>query len=426
MARTRNQRKKAPQAAAKLTLLSTYRPVIDRILFALAIVGVLTTIHLWIQQGRGFDQGCWGFNPPSGEEATFNCEAVVYSDAGKLFGISNVYWGMLFYFVLAAIGYLVGKAQPEDVGRWKRVRGAMIVAGFFYSMYLVYIQFNSIGELCALCLTSAGIATLMFITLLADLGTAGQDTPAVESASGLRFYTSIAAIAALMAVVDLVYFNNLEVNQAAVASAAASSQANAAANVQSVGDANGAEGAPSCIADPRFSDMADFTGLLTSFDPTYGPEDAPVTVIEYFDPNCPHCQQLHPVMQEVAEKYQDRVQFRFIPYALRQSSVQQIEALYAAKEQGKFKELLDAQMALQETQGLPAEKVRELATEIGMDVGLLNSRLRSGLYRNVVVESRDLAYELAGVNTVPTVIVNGKFVGTRSAECISQFIEEAL
>ena len=96
MARTRNQRKKSNASSASSTLLATYRPVIDRILFVLAILGVLTTVHLWIQQGRGFDQGCWGFNPPSAEEAaTFNCEAVVYSDAGKLFGLSNVYWGML-------------------------------------------------------------------------------------------------------------------------------------------------------------------------------------------------------------------------------------------------------------------------------------------------------------------------------------------
>ena len=238
----------------------------------------------------------------------------------------------------------------------------------------------------------------------------------------LRFYTALAGIAALLAVGDLVYFNNLEPNEA-VAAAAASAAATPSP-LQSV--AAGEEGADQCLVDTRFKEVKDYSSLLSSFDPTFGPEDAPVTVIEYFDPNCPHCQMLHPVMKDIAAKYQDRVQFRFIPYALRQSSVQQIEALYVAKEQGKYFEMLDAQMAMQETRGLPVEKVRELAGIIGMDVSLLNSRMRSGLYRNVVVESRDTAAEIAGVNIVPTVIVNGKFVGTRSAECITQFIEEAL
>ena len=44
------------------TMLTVYRPVIDGLLFALAIVGVLVTAHLWIQQEVvNFSQGCWGF-----------------------------------------------------------------------------------------------------------------------------------------------------------------------------------------------------------------------------------------------------------------------------------------------------------------------------------------------------------------------------
>ena len=397
-------------------MLAVYRPAIDRALFILALLGLLTTVHLWIQQGRGFDQGCWGFNPPSAEAAsTFNCEAVVYSDAGKLFGISNVYWGMLFYFVLAVLGYMTGKVEEERVGMFKRVRGLLIGAGFLYSMYLVYYQFSSIGELCALCLTSAGIATLMFIVLLVDLGTSRPAETAAAPA-GFRFYTAAAAIAALLAVADLVYFNNLEPAEAPALAEAP------AVDVQAVA---GDEEGPVCVLNQALPEIPDYRSLLSSFDPTLGPEDASVIVIEYFDPNCPHCQALHPVMKEIAARYADRVQFHFIPFALRQSSVPQIEALHAAREQGKFFEMLDAQMAMQETRGLPIDRVRELAGMIGMDVSLLNSRLRSGLYRNVVIEQREKASK-AGLNSVPAVIVNGKVIGTRSPECIAQFIEEAL
>ena len=423
MARTRNQRKKASQSdSSPSSLLATYRPVLDRVLFVLAMLGILTTVHLWIQQGRGFDQGCWGFNPPSAEEAaTFNCEAVVQSDAGKLFGISNVYWGMLFYLVVAILGYTVGKAEEERVGPLKRLRGALIAIGFVYSLYLVYYQFNSIGELCALCLTSAGIAASMFVALLIDVGTSKSVEPVVAPASNFRFYKAVASVVALLAVADLVYFNNLEPHEPIAAAAAP-----AAATTQPVQAAATAEEATqACVLDDVVSEVADYQSLLSTFDTTVGPEDSPVTVIEFFDPNCPSCQALHPVIKSILAKYGDRVRFHIIPYALRQSSVPQIEALLAAGEQGKFFEMLDAQMAMQETRGLPIDKVRELAGMIGMDVSLLNSRLRSGLYRNVVVEQRNTASE-AGVNRVPTVIVNGKVLGNKSPECISQHIDEAL
>ncbi len=129
-------------------------------------------------------------------------------------------------------------------------------------------------------------------------------------------------------------------------------------------------------------------------------------------------------MKDVIEKYKDRARFHYKPFPLRESSVIQIEAMYVAKEQGKFFEMLDAQMELQETRGLSVDRVRALAEQIGMDVSLLNTRLRSGLYRRVVLEQRNIAAE-AGLNSVPTVIINGKFVGSRSAECIGQFIEDA-
>jgi predicted DsbA family dithiol-disulfide isomerase len=86
--------------------------------------------------------------------------------------------------------------------------------------------------------------------------------------------------------------------------------------------------------------------------------------------------------------------------------------------------MLDAQMDLHETRGLSLDRVRALAEEIGMDVSMLNNRLRSGLYRNVVLEQRNAAAE-TGLNSVPAVIINGKFAGSRSVECLGQFIEEA-
>ncbi len=401
-------------------LLGAYRPLIDQTLYALAIIGVMVTVHLWIQQGRGFDQGCWGFNPPSGADAsTFNCEAVVTSDAGQLFGISNVYWGILFYTILSYLGFLVGRAKPGQVQKPKKIRGAMIGAGFLYSLYLVNVQINGIGELCALCLTSAGIMALMFVVLLYDVGTSKNAAGEEPILPGLRFFKVVAGAAAVLIIVDLFYFNNLEVSAPATATTSTATEL-ASDNQGQAGETPVA----TCTVDDNVDAIKDYKNLLSSFDPVYGPEGADVTVIEYFDPNCPHCQATHPVMKEIIAKYQDRVRFHLIPFPLRSSSLAQIEAMYVAKEQGKFFEMLDAQMAMQETRGLPVDQVRELATLIQMDVTLLNNRWRSGLYRRIVIEQQKKASE-AGVSRVPAVIVNGQFVLHKTPQCISQFIDNA-
>ncbi len=412
--KTRNQRRGSTRTATSGSpLLSTYRPLIDQALFALAIIGVIVTVHLWIQQGRGFDQGCWGFNPPAaGETSVFDCEAVVTSDAGKMFGISNVYWGMVFYALLSLVGFLVGRARATEVQKFKQIRAGLVGLGFLYSVYLVNVQVNGIGEYCALCLTSAAIMTIMFLITLYDVFTSKQaaegEQPALPIAT--NFYKILPGVAVLLIAADLLYFNNLELNSTPAATASAA--------VATGG------GESTCTVNPNMGPFPQYESFLSSFDPTVGPEDASVTVVEFFDPNCPHCQAAHPVMKEVIAKYQDRVRFHLVPYPLGEYSLAQIEAMYVAKEQNKFFEMLDAQMAMQETRGLSPDRVRELAGLIGMDEAMLNARWRSGLYRDRILQQRQVVSQ-AGVNTVPTVIVNGQVVYQKTVDCISEFIDKA-
>ena len=65
--------------------------------------------------------------------------------------------------------------------------------------------------------------------------------------------------------------------------------------------------------------------------------------MEYFDPNCPHCRDLYPIMKEVAEEHGDQAKFAYIPFPLwwqdpshPQYSLVQVEALHAAMQEGKF------------------------------------------------------------------------------------------
>ena len=437
--KTRNQRKKAASSPTSQQVsspslmqsaLTTYRPLVDGILFVLAIIGVIVTVHLWIQQEIvQFSQGCWGFNPPAGgASASSDCALVAQSDAGKLFGISNVIWGIGFYIMLSVLGFMVARASVGRVALLKRVRAGLIAFGFFFSMYLVNVQLGYVAdglieETCKLCMTSAVIAGLLFIVMLVDLFTSGKAAAGNQKleVAPSKLYAALPIVAVLMLAGDYAWFTSKASSEPAEVADAATSVQNASASAE-----GGEEAAElSCELDSRYDPFPNYQILLADYDPTVGPKDAPVTVIEYFDPNCPHCQALHPVMKNVIEKYKDRVLFVYKPYALGAASLPQIEAMYVAQEQGKFAEMLDAQMALGITNGMAVDQVRSVANEIGMDVTELNSSLRAEEYRATVMNVRQYA-ATTGLSSVPAVIINGKFVGSRSQACIEQFIEAEL
>ncbi len=133
------------------------KATLDRSIYATALVGVLVVVHLWLMVDRGFDRGCFGFSDPT---PVVECEAVIQSDAGSLFGVSNAVWGLLFYVGLAALSFLIGMGS-QLASRGRALRAAMIYGAFFYSAYLVYVQATQIGAWCKLCLISAGIVAVL-------------------------------------------------------------------------------------------------------------------------------------------------------------------------------------------------------------------------------------------------------------------------
>lgn len=150
-------------------VFSEPKPVLDFLYYALALLGIIVVVHLWIQSGRGFDRGCFGFSAPETVTPSVGCEAVIGSDAGKLFGVSNIVWGLLFYIALAGVSFFSIRQSPADAVRTKTLRLAMIAVGLVYSAYLSYVQYFQLGEFCKLCLTSASIVLLLAIVSAVDL-----------------------------------------------------------------------------------------------------------------------------------------------------------------------------------------------------------------------------------------------------------------
>jgi protein-disulfide isomerase/uncharacterized membrane protein len=397
--------------------LSQPRRGIDRILFIGGLLGVLLTVHLWMQESTGFAHGCLGFGTSPVVEASFNCEAVISSGVGTFFGIPNVFMGFGFYLVVALLGFAVVGASRDRVSDLRRIRGGLIAAGFLFSIYLVYTQLFVIEQMCALCMTSAALATGLFGIVLYDFLT--KPPPAtnlmkVPAARDLRVFSLLAVATVVLAGADVVYYKNLD-SPVATASGAETPAAFADQAVSQGG----------CYYDPNEASAIDFSGMIGNSDPSFGPADAPVTIVEFFDPNCPFCKTLFEEMKPVLGRHGDNVRLVYKPVTLWDISVNQVAALYAAAQEGKFKEMLSGQYDRQQRGGLSRTQLRQIATSIGMDADQMFSRIDGNVFRPLMIQNQIHARD-AGLTGVPALFINGRSVVTRTEACIDQLISAEL
>lgn len=183
------------------------------------------------------------------------------------------------------------------------------------------------------------------------------------------------------------------------------------------------ETAQTCAFDTERPPVRFYRDLISKNDPTVGNPEAPVVVIEYLDPNCPHCKQLHPVMSELVARYGLQAYFVFKPIPLWDFSIPQVVALYAAAREGKYEAMLEAQFARQRQGGLTLEELQAIAREIGMNPEQLTRQLQDKALSDYALQQRQQA-GMIGVRGVPTVLINGRFVAgaSRTVECLGQLI----
>jgi len=181
-----------------------------------------------------------------------------------------------------------------------------------------------------------------------------------------------------------------------------------------------------CSFNEELAQVEDYMSLVTISDPYLGNLDADVTVIEFFDPNCPHCATFHPVMKQVIEDNGQHARFYMIPFPLWQYSLLQTEALYVAAQERKFFDMLDAQYLHQKQGGMSLQELIVLAEDIGMDGEKFSERVQRGLNQRMILERRRAIAE-TGVRGTPSVMINGQFVASdsKSRICLNELIAEA-
>jgi protein-disulfide isomerase len=152
--------------------------------------------------------------------------------------------------------------------------------------------------------------------------------------------------------------------------------------------------------------------LIRSYSPVLGPEQAPVTIVEFFDPACEACRAFYPVLEDIMAEHGDsvRVVIRYTPFH-GAASEEAIRVLEAARMQGVFEPVLEAILREQPrwaSHGAPEPGlILEIAATAGLDAEAARTQM---LAPDVVaILNQDRAdVETVGVRQTPTFFVNGK------------------
>lgn len=157
-----------------------------------------------------------------------------------------------------------------------------------------------------------------------------------------------------------------------------------------------------------------------------GPKDAPVTIVEFSDFQCPHCVRAAPTMKKIREVYGDRVRlvFRDMPLPIHPLAPKAAEAAACAGDQGKFWEMHDR---LFDGKGqLQIADLKTYAGELGLDRAAFDTCLDSGK-NEPRWKAGKAAAEGYGISGTPAFFINGRFVsGARPFELFAEIIDDEL
>jgi len=160
--------------------------------------------------------------------------------------------------------------------------------------------------------------------------------------------------------------------------------------------------------------------------PLKGNASAAVTIIEYSDFQCPYCKRVQGTLEGLAEKYGDKVNFKFMHNPLsrhKQAGPAGIAAL-AAGEQGKFWEFHHE--IFENQRELSDEKFVEIARGLGLNMGKFEADLKNEAF-DAQVKSDQLQARKVGVKGTPTFFVNGyRLRGAKPAAFFEKIIDREL
>lgn len=162
--------------------------------------------------------------------------------------------------------------------------------------------------------------------------------------------------------------------------------------------------------------------------PYLGPEDAPVTIVEFTDYECPFCaRHFKETLPDLLREYEGSIRYVILnlPIASLHPFAQQAgEAAECAHDQGRFWEYHD--LLFQNQGALDRLSLKTYAREIELDMEVFNTCLDSGAKTQLVLDDIQDALSY-GVSATPTFFINGQpLIGAQPFDVFQAEIDAAL
>lgn len=152
--------------------------------------------------------------------------------------------------------------------------------------------------------------------------------------------------------------------------------------------------------------------MIRDYSPVLGPKDAPVTIVEFFDPSCEACRAMHPVVKAIMAEYPEevRVVLRYTPLHGEGSELA-IKVMEAARLQDVYLPVMEALLQYQSVWAAhdapAAARIMDIAGAAGLDVTLARTQIQSPEIIGMMnMDKSDM--EALGIRQTPTFFVNFK------------------
>ena len=167
--------------------------------------------------------------------------------------------------------------------------------------------------------------------------------------------------------------------------------------------------------------------LVRFHSPVFGPQNAPVTIVEFFDPACETCRAFYPIVKNLMAQYPKdvRLVIRYAP--LHQGSDRVVKLLESSKSQGKYQEVLEAVLAAQPAWADHGQPNIEIAFKAAEQAGLDITKARQdiekpGMQSLLQQDIEDLT--ALQVTKTPTFFVNGRSLPSFGPDQLAALVAE--
>jgi len=329
--------------------------------------------------------------------STVDCDAVLMSSYGTLFGLPVAGWALLSYVTLAFLLYRRGKAVGPARSQASLLLLGLALWNASFSLYMAGLATLAIGALCLLCAVTyvlvAVTAILAWRLAQVDVGASGQSVLTSQ-----RALMAAAVIAVGVAAIAAVQFSSRPVSGATLT----------AADVQA--------------RDPQFYEWYNklpVTKDLPAEMHSKGPADAPLTIVEFSDFECPACAMAFRDLHDFVRQHPELVRLVFhhfpldsecnpnVPKRMHRSACQAAIASECAARAGKFWEYHDLLFGGQNR--LDRDDLIAQAVGLGIPQDAFVECLDDPAARSRVLADTGAGSKL-GVKSTPTLVINGRVV----------------